>query len=258
MKGEIMTMATTRYLITIEDETALIGTAAELVVALDVLQGRHDRMVLQQLRPHLADIIGGPQGLYATLRVLAPEDQVYLVEALGLRLVSVVREAGALRDILTTLAEITVEERLLETLGSDGLRTLIGTAEELSEILEWVYGDCDQLALQLLGTEFLKRLFQNGYELSLTLHSLDHACQQELIDMLGWEQVLSLVHNLRDLAYLLRALPSELSQRLLNHFTKEQLWEIIRDDRGWRYLYNYLEADEAAYLGKLLEVNDAK
>lgn len=249
-------METDRYPITIEGETALIGTAGELVVALDVLQGQHDRAVLEQLRPHLAEIIGSPQGLYAVLKVLAAEDQIYLVDALGPCLVDVVQKASALRDILATLAESGVEERMLRALGSAGLRALIGSAEELAGILEWVYGASDWLALQLLGVEFLKRFLQSGYEFSLVLHALDHVRQQELIDMLSWEHVLSLVHNRRDLAHLLRALPSQLSNRLLDHFTRDQLWDLIQDDRGWRYLCNYLEAEEAAYLSGLLEVND--
>jgi hypothetical protein len=228
------------------------------MVALDVLQGQHDRAVLEQLRPHLADVIGGPQGLHAVLKVLEPEDQMYLVEALGPRLVGVLQRAGALRDILATLAESGVEEKLLQILGVDGLRALIGSAEELAEVLEWVYGASDWLVLQLLGADSVNRLFQSGYELSLVLYSLDHARQKELIDMLGWDHVVFLVHDRRDLAHLLRALPADLSNRLLTHFSKEQLWAIIQDERGWRYLYNYLETAEADYLGKVLEVNDAK
>jgi hypothetical protein len=251
-------MVTTRYPITIDGEAANIGTAGELMVALDVLQGHHDRAVLEQLGPHLADVIGDPRDLHAILRVLGSEDQVYLIEALGSQLVEVVQRAGALRDILATLAESGVEEKLLQTLGPDGLRALIGSAKELAEVLEWVYGASDWLVLQLLGAEFVKHLFQNGYEFSLVLHSLDHARQQDLIDWLGWDRVVFLVHDRRDLAHLLRALPADLSNRLLTHFTKAQLWAIIQDERGWRYLYNYLEIAEADYLGKVLEVNDAE
>ena len=251
-------MMTTQYSITVEGETALIHSAAELVVALDVLQGQHDRVVLEQLRPYLAEIVGSAQELYTVLRVLTPEDQIYLVDALGPNLTRIVGTASALRDILATLAETEVEERLLSAIGAEGLYTLIGSAEELAEVLEWVYGDCDQLALQLLGPAFLKRLLTSGYELSLVLHALNHARQQELIDTLGWEHVLSGVRNRRDLAYLLRALPGEISARLLAHLTKDQLWELVRDDRGWHDLRNRLEVDEVAYLAKLLEVNDAE
>jgi len=251
-------MGTVQYSITIEGETALISTAAELVVALDVLQGQHDRLVLQQLQPHLAEIVGDPQGLYTTLKVLAPDDQLYLIDALGPRLVGVVQRAGALRDILATLADARVEEQMVKTLGSDGLEALIGSVEDLAGVLEWVYGSCDQLVLQLLGTQFLKDIVQSGYELSLVLHSLDHARQMELIEMLGWPRVQSLVHNLRDLAHLLRALPGELSTHLLTRFTRDPLWGLIRDDHGLRYLRRYLEADEAACLDTLLEENDAE
>jgi hypothetical protein len=250
-------MTVKRYPIDIEGESALIGTAGELVAALDVLQGNHDRAVLEQLHSHLADVLGGPRGLYATLRVLTAEDQLYLVESLGPQLVDVVQTASALRDILATLAESGVEEKLVEVLGGDGLRALVGSAEELAGVLEWVYGASDWLVLELMGEPFLRRLLQNGHEFSVVLRSLDPARQQQLIEWLGWEDVVSLVHDRRDLAHLLRALPAELSNRLLNHFTQDQLWDIVRDKRGFQYLYSYLEAEEAAYLGELLEVGNA-
>ena len=97
-------------------------------------------------------------------------------------------------------------------------------------------------------------LFQSGYELSLVLYSLDYARQEALIDILSWENVMLIIRNRRDLAHLFRALPVKLSKRLLTYFTKDQLWKIIRDEHGWRYLCNYLEAEEIAYLSKLLGV----
>ncbi len=247
-------MTKTKYSITIEGETVQISTAADLVVALDVLQGQHDREVLKQLKPHITKIIVNSQGLHSTLRVLIPDDQIYLIEALGTHLVSVVEKIAPLRDILATLEEMKVEVKIMETLGSEGLRYLINSAEGLSEILEWVYEKCDKLVLDLLGTEFLKNLFQSGYELSLVLYSLDYTRQEALIDILSWENVMLLIRNRRDLAHLFRALPVKLSKRLLTYFTKDQLWNIIRDEHGWCYLCNYLEAEEIAYLSKLLGV----
>jgi hypothetical protein len=67
-------MATTSHSITIDGETTSIATARELMVALDVLQGQHDREVLEQLSPHLADIVADGAGLYAVLKVLSPAD----------------------------------------------------------------------------------------------------------------------------------------------------------------------------------------
>ncbi len=245
-------MPIARYPITIDSEATDIGTAAELVTALDVLQGQHDRLVLEQLRPHLAAILAGPQGLLATLRVLSSDDQTYLIDALGSALPGIVKDARALRDILATLAEPRVEERLLNVLGSSGLNALIGSAEELAEVLEWIYGDCDRLALDLLGDDALRRLCLGGYELSLVLHALDQARQQELLNALGWQFVLSLVQDRRDLAYLLRALPAEMSQRLLDHLAGQRLRSVIRDERDRRYLAPYLEVSEAAYLERRL------
>ena len=128
-------MTVAQYPITIEGETASIGTAGELVVALDVLQGQHDRAVLKQLAPHLAEIIADPFGLYRTLKELTIADQLYLFDALGPRLVDVIGRAGALRDLLATMAHEEAEERMLKALGGEGLRALIGTAEELAGVV---------------------------------------------------------------------------------------------------------------------------
>ncbi len=251
-------MPISRYPITIDGETATIGTAAELVVALDVLQGNYDRAVLEQLRPYLTKIVGGPAGLYAVLRVLAPDDQLYLIEAVGTDMLGVIQRAGALRDILATMAESRVEERLLEALGTVGLRELLGTAEEVAEVLEWTYGDCDRLVLEMLGPDFLSGLFASGHDLSLVLRSLERNSQRKLLESLGWERIIALVGDRRDLAHLLRALPADISRLLLQELKPERLRRLVRDARGRRYLDNYLEPEEAVYLDQLLEASHAE
>jgi len=127
-----------RYPVTIEQETVQIGTAAELAVALDVLQGQYDRDVLTQLQPHLARIIPQANHLFNVLKSLSADDQVFLIQALHGNLTGIMQDASHLRDLLATLADEKVETALLQTLGSDGLRSLILTAEELAEVLEWV------------------------------------------------------------------------------------------------------------------------
>ena len=221
----IITIA--RHPVTFDGETAQIGTAGELAIALDVLQGNHDREVLEQLRPHLADIVAGPQGLFAVLRSLSRDDQIFLLDAIGPRLADVVQEPRYLRDIFATMAHAEVEEKLLNTLGSAGLQQLILTAEELAEVMEWLYGQCDQLALDLLGPDYLRGLFHDGDELALVLRALDNARQKYLLDVIGWERVAALVDEGRDLAQPLRALPPDASQRLLSHYSRDRLVQLI-------------------------------
>lgn len=244
------------YRITIEGEAAQIATAAELVVALDVLQGGHDREVLAQLRDALPRIIPDPAGLHAVLRVLCEEDKLYLIAALGSELPSIVAHAGALRDILAHLAEVSVEQALLKGIGPDGLRCLIRTPEQLAEVLEWVYGECDELALELLGPAALTRLIRSGADLGLVLKALDHARQEELIDMLGWDNVERLCQDEMDLAQMLRSLPSHLGVRLLDGFEREQLAAVVPDERALQRIAGYLETAEMERLEALLGVSD--
>jgi len=249
-------MAGNGFPLTIGDETTDVSTAAELVVALDVLEGRCDREALEQLRPHLADILGAPPGLHAVMAVLQPDDQVALVESLGERLLEAVGTARALRDLLASLADERVEAALLAGLGSEGLRTLVRTPEELAGVLEWVYGSCDAEALELLGAESLRRLFQTGEELSLVLRALDARCQTALLEQLGWERVAALPRDEKDLAYLLRALPGDLSRRLLECYSAAELAGLVRDERAWQYLQRFLDAEELTYLTARQEAAD--
>ena len=243
-----------RYPVTIDQETIQIGTAAELAVALDVLQGQYDRVVLTQLRPHLSGIILNARDLSLVMKSLAVDDQLYLIEALGQNLTGILQEARSLRDLLAATADTNVEEALLSTLGRNGLRSLVLTAAELAEVLEWVYGQCDELALDLIGLDHLRDLCRTAGDLGDILCSLEDTLQESLIEQLGWEFTTSLVRNGRDLACLLRALPPAGSERLLLHFTPAQLRQRIGNARDWAYLYQRLEPAEAEYLTQRLDL----
>jgi hypothetical protein len=243
-----------RYPIEIDGETAAIGTAAELAVALDVLQGQHDREVLRQLAPHLTEIIATPLDLLSTMRSLAPGDQLYLIEVLAPCLAGLIGDARHLRDLLATLADEAVEGRLLATLGEAGLRHLATNAAELSESLQWVYGSNDLLVLELLGADYVRRLLATSHDLSLVLHAIDESTQAWLLGSLGWERVVALVVDGRGLAHLLRALPASLGQQLLARYSPQRLVEIIGNARDWDYLCRRLEPAESAALYEMLGV----
>ncbi len=242
------TLQIPRYPVTIDGDTAQIGTANELVIALDVLHGQRDRAVLEQIRPHLADIIGGPAGFANVMRSLEPADQIYLIDALGARLADILQEPRFLRDLFATMAVVEVEQRLLNVLGTSGLRALIVTAAELGQVLEWIYGQCDRQLIDLLGAIYLRDIIRSGSELGLVLTSLDEAGQLDLIEKLGWQRAVEMIDDGRDLALLLRALPASLSQQLLEHFSREQLVDLIGNKHDWAYLYDRLEPAEAENL----------
>ena len=248
LTSSIVRYSVTRYPVTIEGETAAIGTASELAIALDVLHGQHDRAILEQLRPHLADIVRDAAGLTTGLRALEPADQIFVIQALGVQLSAVLQQARFLRDLFAILADDEVEQCLIETLGAAGLRALILTAPELSEVLEWLYGQRDQQVLDLLGTPYLKRLIRNGENLALVLNGLAEPAQANLIDQLSWARVIELIDDGRDFALLMRALPAELGTRLLDHYSRAQLVDLIGNQHDWAYVVDRLETAEAAAL----------
>ena len=237
-----------RYPVTIDGETTHIGTANELSIALDVLNGQSDRAILEQLRLHLAEIVGGPIGFTNVMRSLSPDDQLFLIDAIGGKLADVLQHARYLRDLLATLAEANVEEKIIETLGTNGLRALIITPKELARVLEWIYGENDRRLIDLLGADYLRRIIRTGDELGIVLNGLDESGQADLIDKIGWARVVALVSDGRDLAYLMRALPASLSASLIDHYSREQLVDLIGNKIDWAYLYDRLEPAEAKNL----------
>ena len=241
------------FSISIDNETTTVRTWRDLAVVLDVLQGHHDREVLQQLSIHLPEVVSDSIGLYSTLKVLAPDDQLFLIKALGQNLLKTVEKAAALRDILAFLSDDTVEMEIVKNLGTTGLQSLIQTPLEMAEILEWIYGDSEMTVLELLGREYVTSLFTTGEEVSLVLLSLQEN-KAALLDIIGWEHIVRLIRNGRDLACMLRALPEDISKQLLEYYTGDQLRKLIRNKTDWEYLWNRLETKEADCILKLLEV----
>lgn len=242
------------YPITIDGETRNVRNAGELKIALDVLQGGRDREVLEQLAPHLAQVIATPEGLDAVLKSLAVEDQVFLLETVAPQLPALLRETRWLRDILAWTATREVEEALVHGLGRDGLRALIQDAEDLAEVLEWVYGGVDRAVLETFGSDDVRRLIRSGADLAEVLTNVDADAKTWVLDAVGWERAATLLRDGRDLAHLVRALPAGLAGRLLDELGAERVAELIGNADDWRYLVDRLETKEAEHLYALLGV----
>jgi hypothetical protein len=244
-----------RFPITIDGETSEIGTANELAIVLDVLQGQHDRQVLEQLRPHLAAIVATPQGLITTVKSLEPANQIFLVEALGDRLSQALRRSTYLAELLAALATAEVEDAILGTLGRAGLRALVLTAEDLANILQWVYGHSDQKVLDLLGAEYVRAIIRSGNDLGRILPALEAEAQQALLAQLGAAHVAALVRSGRELAFVLRAIPPVETDRLLARYSRPELMALIGNADDWAYLWARLEPDEQTAIKTKLGVD---
>lgn len=244
--------------ITIDGETACIGTANELAVALDVLHGHHDREVLEQLRKKLPEILVGPQGLARTLASLSSADQIFLIEELGPHLAGLIREARFLRDIFAAMSEMEVELKLLDTLGASGLRSLIHTAEEFGELLEWLYGECDRRAVELVGEAHLKHIVRHGFDLCIILDALDADGQRDLLERIGWKHAAGLMRDGVDLAHLLRSLPHDLSRNLLAGLTRAQVVSLIGNAKDWQYVWERIEPAERELIAGIMGVEHAE
>ena len=241
-----------RFPVTIDGETTQIGTANELVIVLDVLQGNHDRVVLEQLRPHLAEIIAMPNGFIATMKSLEPANQILLVESIGSKLANVLQKSSYLAELLATLATQQVEDAILHALDTAGLRALVITAYDLANLLQWVYGHSDQKVLDLLGAEYVRAIIRTGDDLGHVLTTLETDSQNALLDQLGLAHVVEITRSGRELAYVLRAIPAAQSARLLGQYSREQLLALIGNAGDWEYLWARLDAAEQTMIQQKL------
>lgn len=241
-----------RFPVNIEGEVAQIGTANELAIALDVLQGNHDRMVLEQLGPHLAEIIATPGGFMTTMKSLEPVNQVLLVECIGPKLAGVLQKATYLASTLATLATPEVKEAILRVLGTKGLRALVITANDLAGVLHWVFGKSDQAVLDLLGADYVRSIIRTGDDLGRVFSALEADTQNVLLEQLGFAHIVDIVRDGRELAYVLRALPPAFSARLVAQYSRERLVTLIGNAGDWQYLWARLEPEEQVLIQQKL------
>jgi hypothetical protein len=194
--------------------------------------------VLEQLRPYLADLMGGPPGFARTLTSLSPDDQFLLIDALGAQLADLIRQARFQRNLFAIMSALEPDQKMLATLSGSGLRVLIPTTEELTEVLGWPYSVCDQETMELTGNTPLRNIVRHASDLTVSLNSVDAHAQRDLIDRIGRARVEHLIRDSIDLASLLRPLPAELSAPLLDGITRERLLALIGNAADWEYLWN--------------------
>jgi hypothetical protein len=238
--------------------SAEVGNAQELVVILQALLGEEDRVILCQLKEHLIDIIGDSNGLYQVLKALESNDHLFLIEILGEDVKKLLNKSEQLSKLFSFLSQPSTKSLLLKNLGSEFLRKLIYSPEELSEILEWIYEEDDVMLLKMLGEVYNRKLYHNGSELSLVLHNVSISSQEWYLRFLGLEYLSELTINWQDLAWLLRALPHSLSCIYLETLDSEKLSNLIRNQDEWEKISKFLEPEEEDYLIKRMGLNNAK
>ena len=239
--------------IRIGDESACIETADELVAVLDVLQGHHDKEVLQQLSPDLHSIIRNSRELLKIVAVLPNEDQIFLFKILGDHLSGIIGNGAGLRDLLAYISASEVEEALIEMLKPEGIQKLIIHVVELAEVLEWVYGCRDRMIIDYLGADSFQNMVENGRDLSLVMRSLEPDFQKQLLNELGIDYLNRIIRQKDDFSSLLKALPFETSKKLMDSMSHEKLKGLVRSSADLAYISKFLDQKETDYLKLKLE-----
>lgn len=239
--------------LTLDDQTVGVRTAAELAVAIEVIGPAKHRKLIDLNGDRFRRVIHTAKDLRAILMLVEPADQSTLLEWLGSTLREIIRSAEDLNGLLATLSDSTVEQRLVELLGSRYLAELIGSAEDLALALEWIYGQGDDLVLKLLGPDHLRRVIRGGYGLSLVLRTLEPAEQQGLLEQLGWDFLVDLRMERDGFCRLMRAIPGALGLELLRRLPDESVVALGRRPADRAELRRFLEPAEYELLLQRLD-----
>lgn len=186
------------------------------------------RHVIMTLDEQLMDIIVSYKGLLLSMKHLEFKNRFLLLVKIGDTLSRVVGKSEYLGSILAGIPEEADKIRIVKSIRAKGLMYMIHTPEDLGNILEWIFGEGEQLVFETLGTGFLQELFAYGTDIYKVFHFLSDRNKNILADMLGLPFIKSCIYTAEDFFYTLKALSNEKVSEFIPMFSPEEIRSIIR------------------------------
>lgn len=209
-----------------EDELALILELLCTTENTDALQWN----VIMALDEKLLQIIQTYRGLSHCLKYLGFRNRFLLLVKIGDILSDVLVRSEYLGSILAGIPEEKDKIRLIKIIRRKGLVRIIGDANDLGNVLEWVYGDAEKLVIDTLGKEFLRSIFASGRDIYKVFHFLNDENKNYFADLLTIDFLRSLVRTADDFFYTLKALSNTKCQGFIPLFSAMEIRELIKHD----------------------------
>ena len=241
------------YSFILGDKTYFIRDENELALTFELLETVENRETLQwnvimALDEQLLEIIKTYKGLFLCMKHLGFRHRFLLLVKIGDILPHVLEKSEYLGSILAGIPEENDKIRLLKSMRRKGLVHVIQNAENLGNILEWVYGEAEQLVIDTLGKEFLETLFSSGRDIYRVFHFLNDTNKDYLTDMLSMAFIRERVRTMDDFVYIIKALTAEKCEELIVLFSPEELRIIIKSDTAFHSFLKKITYRKEAFL----------
>jgi len=232
-----------------ELELALIFELLESTKSAEMLHWN----VIMSLDEKLLDIIKTYRGLSSCLKHLGYRNRFLLLIKIGDILPTVLGRSEHLGGILASIPEGEGKLRIVKSMRHRGLVQIVENADDLGNVLEWLYGDAELVVLNLLGEEFLRGLFYSGRDIYKVAHFLSEPNKDYFIDLLGISSLRALTGTCDDFLYIIKALTASKTKEYIRLFTPDEIRGLIRSDYTFHAFVKkiaYAKEDELLrYLG---------
>lgn len=178
-------------------------------------------------------LIDSEEGLLKVLKPLLGKNKFLLMFLVSDILGKLIKSARKLSYILSGTENQVDKILFIKRIRQRGLEQIIHNAEDLSFVLEWIYGEGERIILNQFGVEGLHRIMVAAGDIYHVLHFINNENKDYLIELLTFEFIKKKIMNFSDFILVLRGITENMVPEYLKMFPKEQIKDLIDADRQY-------------------------
>lgn len=209
--------------------------------------------IIMSLDTQLEGLIQTYKGLALCLKHLNHKNRFLLLVKIGDVLPQVIGSSWNFANILARIPEESDKIRLIKQIRKRGLEKMIFTAYDFANMLEWLYGDGQRIALETLGDEYLRRLVVRGEDAYVMLQFLSKEHKTMFIEMVGMEHLRRTIHSPGDFNAIFKGLTDEYSEKLLEELGNDMIEHLFLDNKQFRSTLLRLSSTKEKLLIKFMK-----
>lgn len=205
--------------------------------------------ILMEMDKDLEWFVTHYRGLLNCLKYLNEKNSFLLLVKLWDVLLNLINNSSELAEILSKIPNESNKIRLLTIMRVKGLRKILFNAQDLWNILEWLYGESQRKFLDLLGRDLVREIFYSTNEIIMILHYLTNENKDYLMNIIwiGW--VKTKIKTSFNFLVLFKWLTDKKARELLKTYTKKEVLALFKnDDEFYHFLLRLPKNKEKIFL----------
>lgn len=221
-----------KYTVKDENELALIF---ELLSWNDEVSWMTHWNVIMELDENLLNIVKTYKWLIKSLKLLNERNSFLLLVNIWDSLNKIIQNSEQLWEILARIPEEENKIRIIKQLRQTGLKKLILEPRDLSNVLEWLYGQSEIELLNIACFDHVKNFFNYPKEIYDVLHYLNNENKDTLINNIWLKTILEKIKSRKDLLLILKWFSMEKASELLSFFSRQEIKDLFTNN--WEFTY---------------------